>query len=439
MKTIKLLSVLFLIMSFSTEANAQLFKKLKNKIEKAAEETVIDKVEDKTRKETGKAVDTLLNGKKRRTKKETKNRKGEETEAGNSAAQQETLFEHYSKFDFVPGDEIKTYEDFSEDNIGDLPAHWNTSNSVEVVGLNIYEGNWAQLGLGKGSFVPDFMDDLPENFTLEYDLIIDYDIKMGGFKPVFFTTISDLENPNYDLNDDTPGKNGASFLIYGGVGDKGKIEFYKYATDNNLNSRTEKDFSTLQYDSWTPTKIMHVSIWKQGKRLRVYLDEEKVFDLPRAFEDSNLAKSFRFFTNVPKDDIYYYLSNIRFAEGKSDIRSKLLEEGKLVTYGITFDTGSAVIKQESFGVLKEVASVLKSNKDLRVKVIGHTDAVGDTNNNLKLSQERAQSVVNALTDYLKVPEAQLETEGKGETELLAEGNSPSDHAKNRRVEFNIIK
>ena len=442
MKRSTLLTVFILLLSAGA-ANAQFWKKVKKKVEKAAEETVLDKSDQKTREKTGQVLDSLLEGKDRK-KKRGNNEIGEQTdfpmEDGNlqgPAAQD--VFTYYSRFDFVPGEEIKAFDDFSRDALGDLPARWNTSNSAEVVSLSNQEGKWVQLGLGKGSFVPDFMEPLPENFSLEYDLVIDYDTSMGGFKPVIIMNISDIENPNYDLNDQTPGDNGASFIIYGGVGDKGKLEFYKYADDSNLDSRTPKDFSDLQYQTWQRGTKMHISVWKQGKRLRVYLDEEKVFDLPRAFEASELAKNFRFFTNIPKEDTNYFISNVRFAEGASDIRSKLLNEGRLVTYGITFDKGSARLKPESYGVLKKVAQVLNDTPDISLEIIGHTDADGSEELNLALSEQRASTVLSTLVDTFDVNAEQLRATGKGETELLSFDDTPDAHAKNRRVEFQIFR
>jgi len=441
--TIKKLIGAVLFLFFANTAEAQFFKKLKKKVEKAAEETVIKKTEEKTRKETGKAMDSIFepNGERSgRNSKKGNDKVGNSQNNGPSAkGETQNTFEAYSKFDFVPGDDIIAVEDFSMDAIGDLPARWNTSNSAEVVSLNTEEGKWLKIGIGDGAFVPDFMNELPENFSLEFDLIIDYDTKMGGFKPVISFTMSDIPNPGYDMNDNTPGKNGASFLVYGGVGDKGHMEFYKYTPDNNLNVRTPKDFSNIQYGSWNRSKSMHISIWKQGKRVRVYLDEEKVFDLPRAFQASGLAKNFRVFSNIRKNETYYYLSNFRFAEGKEDIRSKLLNQGNLVTYGITFDKASAKLKPESNGVLKKVAQVLNEMPNLNLRIIGHTDSDGDADYNLELSTNRAESVRTALIQSFNVDPEQLAVEGKGETELLTMGNSPLDHAKNRRVEFQSIR
>lgn len=426
--------MLFLVLSLNT-AHGQFFKKLKKKVENAAEQAVLNKAEEKTRKGTENTIDTLLNGNsgKRIDGPTSDENPVEQNQSPELDAEVEPTLEVYSKFDFEPGEDIVAYEDFSQDQVGDLPARWNTSIASEVVNLNMHEGKWMQLKLGEGSLVPDFGSDLPENFTLEYDVIITYN-RDYGFKPNLVFVVSDLENNRYSLNDNTPGSHGASFTIEGGP-NNGKMTFYKYAKDSKLNFRASKEFPKRLVDSYSSTDIFHISIWRQGKRMRVYLNEEKLFDIPSAFEDINLAKTLRFYYDINYDDTAYYLGNIRFAKGRSDIRSKLITEGKLVTYGITFNKGKATVKPESYGVLKKIADVLKDNASLKLEIIGHTDADGSEATNQILSEKRAISVKNVLVENFKVASNQLSTNGKGESDLLVEGNSSDVHAKNRRVEF----
>jgi len=130
-----------------------------------------------------------------------------------------------------------------------------------------------------------------------------------------------------------------------------------------------------------------------------------------------------------------YIANVRFAESTPDMRSKLINEGKFVTSGIYFNTGSDKIKPESFGILKEIAEVLKSSNDVRIKIVGHTDSDGGDESNLALSKERAQSVKNALTNSYGIEVSRIETDGKGETAPVAPNTSKEGKANNRRVEF----
>lgn len=436
-------------MLLAHHTEAQFFKKLKKRAEQAAEETIHRKAEEKTAQKTEEAMDSILDApnkvgksKKGKKKKQGSSKNGgnnndpesyeEENDfAGNESA---TKFSAYSKFDFEAGDKIIAFEDFSSDEVGDLPARWNTSNSAEVVTLSTIDGKWMKIGKGKGSFVPDFLTDFPENFTLEYDVIFDFDVSKYIFLRFLLVNFSDLENPNYNMNQWRPGKNGVTFRMEGGISSGGKIWFRKYVPDHNLNQESWKKAVQFSRDNSGRGKVMHVALWKQGKRLRVYLDEDKVFDIPRAFEDAKILKSMRWFSEISDDDNYYFISNIRYAVGKADTRSKLLNEGKLVTYGITFASGSASIQPESYGVLKKIATVINEN-NISVNIIGHTDGDGSKENNLLLSQQRAEAVKAALTSEFDVNSSQLNTEGKGENEPVADNTSPEGKAKNRRVEF----
>jgi outer membrane protein OmpA-like peptidoglycan-associated protein len=134
-------------------------------------------------------------------------------------------------------------------------------------------------------------------------------------------------------------------------------------------------------------------------------------------------------------DQQYYIGNLRLAIGAPDARNKLLKEGRWVTHGILFDVNSDRIRGESYGTLKEVASVLNENADLKLKVIGHTDSDGDDAANLALSKSRAESVKKALISEFGIAESRLQTDGMGESKPIDKNDSAVGKANNRRVEF----
>ena len=154
----------------------------------------------------------------------------------------------------------------------------------------------------------------------------------------------------------------------------------------------------IQFQNNGNTKIK-VSIWRQKERLRVYLDQNKVYDLPKAFSPGNTYNTmmYQIWSDfLPEEK--YLIGNIKLAVGNPDTRNKLLTEGKFSTTGILFDVNSAAIKPESYGTLKEIAGVLEDNASVKVKIIGHTDSDGDASMNLALSHKRAEAVKSALTD-----------------------------------------
>ncbi|MES1222788.1 MAG: OmpA family protein, partial [Bacteroidota bacterium] len=175
--------------------------------------------------------------------------------------------------------------------------------------------------------------------------------------------------------------------------------------------------------------------WRQKERIRVYFNQEKVWDLPKAMSQTALYNSIVYWLQGAADDGNFYLSNLRLAVGMPDTRNKILTQNKWVTHGILFDVNSANIKPESYGTLKEMANVLKEFADLKVKIIGHTDADGNDASNLDLSQRRAASVKVALAKEFGIDESRMETDGKGESEPIDNNTTPAGKANNRRVEF----
>jgi outer membrane protein OmpA-like peptidoglycan-associated protein len=129
------------------------------------------------------------------------------------------------------------------------------------------------------------------------------------------------------------------------------------------------------------------------------------------------------------------VSNLRLATGAPDTRNKILKENKWVTHGILFDVNSATIKPESYGTLKEMADVMKEYADLKVKIVGHTDADGSDAANLELSKKRAASVKESLAKDFGIDAGRMETDGKGESEPIDKNTTAAGKANNRRVEF----
>jgi len=111
------------------------------------------------------------------------------------------------------------------------------------------------------------------------------------------------------------------------------------------------------------------------------------------------------------------------------------ETGKAAVYGIYFDTGKSDIKPESEPAINEIAKLLKNNSALKLYVVGHTDNVGTFDSNIKLSQSRAASVVNALVSKNGIAAARLTPFGAGPTAPVASNTTEEGRAKNRRVEL----
>ena len=113
----------------------------------------------------------------------------------------------------------------------------------------------------------------------------------------------------------------------------------------------------------------------------------------------------------------------------------LKSDGHAAVYGIHFDTGSSVLKPESDAALGEIAKLLRADAALRLHVVGHTDNVGALDANLKLSQARADAVVQALVVKHLIAANRLRAAGAGPLAPVASNDAEEGRAKNRRVEL----
>ena len=86
------------------------------------------------------------------------------------AADTAPAFQAFSKFDFVPGEKVVALDDFTQDAVGDFPARWNTNASGEIVTVTGRSGHWLKLA-GTGFYLPEFVNALPDDFTLEFDVL----------------------------------------------------------------------------------------------------------------------------------------------------------------------------------------------------------------------------------------------------------------------------
>ena len=103
-------------------------------------------------------------------------------------------FKTFSKFDFVPGENVVAAEDFSQDAIGDFPAKWNTNAAGEVVTVAGHAGRWLKL-TGAGFFLPEIVPELPDNFTLEFDLLVAPDFNAGFPLNASVVQLADPQKP----------------------------------------------------------------------------------------------------------------------------------------------------------------------------------------------------------------------------------------------------
>jgi K(+)-stimulated pyrophosphate-energized sodium pump len=137
--------------------------------------------------------------------------------------------------------------------------------------------------------------------------------------------------------------------------------------------------------------------------------------------------------NIPENGIENNL--LKFIEDKS----KAVDKTTWFDFDrLTFETGKSSLKPESAEQLKNIAEILKAFPEVNIKVGGYTDNVGNANDNLKLSTDRA-SAVKAELIKLGIDDARLESEGYGIEHPIASNDSEEGRAANRRTSVRVTK
>jgi hypothetical protein len=103
-------------------------------------------------------------------------------------------------------------------------------------------------------------------------------------------------------------------------------------------------------------------------------------------------------------------------------------------YGLHFDSDKATIQPESKSLLDDIATALKNFPDWHLRIVGHTDATGDSEHNVHLSLDRALAIEAALVER-GVDAQRLVTAGLGESRPIVSNATPDGRALNRRVEL----
>ena len=431
-----ILTVLLLAASFSVFSQGGILNRVKQKVREKAEQRGGQKLDegiDKGLDETEKTIEG---------KKEKKAPEAEElTEMPKPevVAVAKTDFQSYSRFDFVPGENILYAEDFSQDVVGEFPLKWATNNRGEAVTIKGLPNKWMRMFIGE--FVSPQMKNLPENFTVEFDMLLTFlNNDEQDFGPAF---------PKFELQLLQLPTGMESARLYTQNGDAlsqlGIVIQPAYEDRSTIYIQSSKDGSMyfeggnkeLKKFSENYRKTFHVAMWVQKQRLRLWINGEKVYDMPQAIapQASFNHLGFNMAAGSDEENVGVYVSNIKVAQGTPDVRSKLITEGKLVTHGILFDVASDKIKPESAGVLKEIATVLKENPGVNVKIVGHTDSDGNDKKNLDLSRRRAAAVKQALIKEYQIEASRMESDGLGETKPANANTTNEAKAQNRRVEF----
>lgn len=420
-----LLICVALPMLSQAQLGTRILNKVKNKTNQRADQKV-DKQIDKTLDE--------IEGKEASAQPPQSSPKSENVAEKEEATT--TTIKSFTKYDFVPGEQVIYSNDFAAENIGELPTGWNTSGNAAVTTLNTQKGNWLQL-YQNAVFLSDNTSEFSENFTVEFDLILRNGNPKSAFPQLAFGVMSsgDMSTTDNELLRGYEKFFATELKIQPSGYNGSHMHYESYNKGHRYLNTDVKNFPKLEKFFDQP---IHVAMQVQKERLRIWLNEDKMYDLPKAIVAGTVLNQLYFrvrSSNAKDEETGYSISNFKVAKGLPDTRHKLVEEGKFSTTGILFDVNSAKIKPESTGVLREIADILKKFPEMKIKIVGHTDSDGSDVANLELSKKRAEAVKQALVSEGEIDAARMESDGKGEKEPVGDNKKREGKSQNRRVEF----
>lgn len=188
---------------------------------------------------------------------------------------------------------------------------------------------------------------------------------------------------------------------------------------------TKEEFE--RYNKQDPNKggSGDMGYWNQNMKFYVIRSQEKG-NIYIQFTSNNAGGTL----NVLQEEAFQQTITKVTAD---DIAKDLTEKGKSILY-INFDVDKANITTEGKEVVTQIAEALQNDKSLKIAIEGHTDNTGDASHNKKLSNERANAVMNDLISN-GIDKSRVTAKGFGAEKPLVANDSEENKAKNRRVEL----
>jgi len=316
----------------------------------------------------------------------------------------------WSKFDFVPGDEV-IFEDApsADEENGEFPSRWDLyKGNAEIGEVN---GENVIMFLQGGTIVPYLKnsneDYLPEIFTLEFDFYF----KPGDTYKRYWIYFYDFKNQR------SLGDISTDLEVY--------VNGLEFGSSNKRYPGTEDyNWGANPIGGWK-----HVSVAYTKGKFKAYLDDTRLINIPH-LEGNPVGVTIQ----GESADEMMYIKNIRIAKGGVKYYDRVLSDGKIIVNGIRFDVNKATIKPQSNGAINKIFSLMQKQPELNFSVEGHTDSDGDEAANLELSKARGKAVMERLIS-LGIAADRLKYNGFGESMPIAENGTAEGKANNRRVEF----
>lgn len=221
----------------------------------------------------------------------------------------------------------------------------------------------------------------------------------------------------------------------------GNLDLYSFELRNDIRPSRTVWIKGKVYDKKTgkglPSAVELTELTGKEISSKVQTDENGnyLITLP-------IGKDYAF--NVNRKGYLFYSANFPMSQKSPDstynfdIPLQPIElNASIVLKNIFFDSKMFELKTESTTELDKVVQLLKDNPTLKIEISGHTDNIGKAEDNLQLSEKRAQSVVKYLALKGIAPE-RLSSKGYGATQPIAPNNTEEGRSQNRRTELKIL-
>jgi OOP family OmpA-OmpF porin len=318
----------------------------------------------------------------------------------------------WANYDFVPGERVLYSEDFSRDRVGNFPRRLEfVMGNAEVVKWN--GGTWLRV-TSDAVFAVPLPEVLPGRFTMEFQVTMPYHglIVYGG--------------PDGDVEyTGAAGRDHSVIHI-----DEGRAEIVRHGKEPGGSMTDPRKL--FDFPGGLEGHLFNVRVQGDGAYLKMYLEENRVANLP----NGDFLRTNKLYIAIrPEENHPVMLGNISINAGGTEMYEALMQDGRFATQGILFDVDSDRIRPESTPTLNEIADMLKSHAELRIRIEGHTDNTGEAAHNQALSEQRAASVKAYLVSKAGVPAARLESQGLGASKPASTNDTPEGRQANRRVEL----
>jgi OmpA-OmpF porin, OOP family len=322
----------------------------------------------------------------------------------------------WANYDFVPGERVVFFEDFTRDRVGNFPQRLElVTGNAEVVEWS--GRRWLRMNDNTVFKVP-LPETLPERFTVEFEL------------PVPWHGMGMSSEPSSSKSTYV-GSHQLSAVLVSGT-EAGVLR------NAGSPGKSTVDPRQLFGDAMFPTggslsnRIYRVSLQVDGKYIKLYLDERRVANLPNGEFGRQDYLVFEFYSG---SGIGPLITGISVNAGGQSMYDALMADGRVSTQGILFATGSAVIRPQSTPTLKEIGEMLRTYPQLRLAIEGHTDNVGQDAANQKLSEGRAAAVRDHLIATYGINAGRLEAQGFGASRPTTSNDTAEGRQANRRVDL----